>query len=174
MDYLPESISSIIQHPTIQQLASSPIASNLAHLHATYLDPSLTRLQTTYLDPSLAHLRSTYVDPYVVQPTATLLASMPDLVSVLVLLVVLLLSLKILDYARRMVMFWVSLVMRLLWWASIISLGLYVYQAGLEKSAQDLGWVLGVLKAFVDRFWTCMEPPATEGNGYTQKFWRNS
>ncbi|KAF9889220.1 hypothetical protein FE257_007533 [Aspergillus nanangensis] len=142
MDFLPESLTSIIQeNPTFQHLAAS---SATAHL--------LT-LRSTYLDPYIEHLRTAYLDPYIIHPLATMLASsMPNLVSVLVLVLVLVLSIKILDYGRRLVMFWVSLVLRLLWWAVVIGLAWYVYTAGWEKTGRDLGWFYGVFKGFVDSF----------------------
>ncbi|KAA8652057.1 Apq12 family protein [Aspergillus tanneri] len=78
----------------------------------------------TQLDPYVSALRTDYLEPYVIRPLATMLASsMPDLVSVLALAFVLLISLKILDYARRVIMFWVSLVLRLIWWGLVLGLG---------------------------------------------------
>ncbi|KAL2872038.1 Apq12 family protein [Aspergillus lucknowensis] len=152
MENFPESIQSLLQHPAVQHLASSPLASNLAHLHASYLNPSLEHIKESYLDPSLTHLRLTYLDPYVVQPLAHLLASMPDLASVLVLIFILFVSFKVLDYTRRAVMFWVWLTMRLVWWATIISLGLYMYQAGWAKVARDLGFVFNFLVGVLEQF----------------------
>ncbi|KAL2808749.1 nuclear pore assembly and biogenesis-domain-containing protein [Aspergillus granulosus] len=152
MDNLPEYLQSILQHPTIQQFASSPLASNLAHLHATYLNPSVAHIKESYLDPSLAHLRLTYVDPFIVDPLAKMLASVPDLASVLVLVFILFVSFKVLDYTRRAVMFWVWLTMRLAWWATIISVGLYMYHAGWPKVWRDLGAVFNILVGLLEQF----------------------
>ncbi|KAL2832707.1 nuclear pore assembly and biogenesis-domain-containing protein [Aspergillus pseudoustus] len=165
MDNLQEYIQSLLQHPTIQHLASSPLASNLAHLHVTYLNPSVAHLKESYLDPSLAHLRLTYLDPYIVQPLAHLLASMPDLASVLVLVFILFVSFKVLDYTRRAVMFWVWLTMRLAWWATIISLGLYMYQAGWAKVARDLGFVFNFLVGLLEQFGHGLEESTTARAG---------
>ncbi|PYH92191.1 hypothetical protein BO71DRAFT_400763 [Aspergillus ellipticus CBS 707.79] len=142
MDFLPEPLITLIQqHPTIQHLTETPLASHLAALHSAYLTPCI------------AHLRSTYLDPYLIHPLATLLASsMPNLLSVLILALVLFVSLKILDYTRRLVMFWVNLTLRLIWWAVVLAGVYYVYNAGFEKTGRDLGWVYGVVKGFVDGF----------------------
>ncbi|PWY81974.1 hypothetical protein BO70DRAFT_396760 [Aspergillus heteromorphus CBS 117.55] len=158
MDFLPESFISLIkQHPTIQH-AESLITliqqhPRIQHLTETPLTSHLASLHSTYLEPYISHLRSTYLDPYVIQPLATLLASsMPDLVSVFILAIVLLISLKILDYARRLVMFWVNLFLRLLWWSFVLGVIWYVYSSGFEKSGRDLGWAYGIIKGFVDGF----------------------
>lgn len=74
---------------------------------------------------------------------------MPDLVSILLLAVILLISLKILDYARRVIVFWVSLVLRLVFWGALVGVGFYVYQNGVGKSVQDFGWAWGVVEGFV-------------------------
>ncbi|PWY81485.1 hypothetical protein BO83DRAFT_457927 [Aspergillus eucalypticola CBS 122712] len=136
MDFLPDSLLSLIQqHPTFQTLTSTPIASHLASLH------------TTYLTPYISHCRSAYLDPYLIHPLASLLTSsmpMPDLVSIFILALVLIISLKILDYARRLVMFWVNLALRLLWWALVLGALWYVYSVGIEKTGRDLGWLVGV------------------------------
>lgn len=166
----------MLQHPTVQQLTSSPLASNIAHLHSTYLSPSLTHVRETYVDPSLAQLRMTYLDPYVVQPLAHLLASTPDLASVIVLVVVLFLSFKILDYTRRAVMFWVWLTMKMAWWFTIFSLGIYMYNAGWEKVARDLGFVFNFLVGLLEQFGHNLEEStarAADGSsGQRQAGWR--
>ncbi|KAE8348488.1 nuclear pore assembly and biogenesis-domain-containing protein [Aspergillus coremiiformis] len=142
MDFLPDSIASLIQeNPAFQQLASTSIA---FHVH---------NARVAYVEPYIFHLKATYLDPYIIQPLATMLASsMPDLVSVLVLVLILIISLKVLDYARRVVMFWVTLVLRLVWWGFALGAIWYVYNAGVEKTGQDLGWLYGVAKGFVEKF----------------------
>ncbi|KAF7589049.1 hypothetical protein BBP40_004796, partial [Aspergillus hancockii] len=142
MDFLPQSLITLLQeNPTIQQLTSSS------------LTLQLTAARTTYLDPYISYVKTAYLDPYLIQPLATMLASsMPDLVSVLILALILIISLKVLDYARRVVMFWVTLVLRLVWWGIILGAVVYVYNAGLEKTGRDLGWFYGVTKGFVERF----------------------
>ncbi|KAJ5689872.1 Nuclear pore assembly and biogenesis protein APQ12 [Penicillium macrosclerotiorum] len=136
MDALPENIQSILQHPIVSHLANST---------------------QSHLTEQLTHLRSGFVQPYLISPLSTLLASlvstgMPDLVTILLLAIILLLSLKILDYARRIVMFWVTLAFRLVFWGTLIGLGFYIYQVGFERASRDLGWVWGAAEGFVEDF----------------------
>lgn len=77
---------------------------------------------------------------------------MPDLVQILILAIILFISLKVLDYARRVIMFWVMLAFRLVFWGSLLGLGLYVYRVGVENAGRDLGWVWGVVQGFVEDF----------------------
>ncbi|KAL4893976.1 hypothetical protein BDV59DRAFT_201291 [Aspergillus ambiguus] len=150
MDYLPGKKDPSPPYSLISLVQDNPAFQHLASASAT---THLLQLRATYVDPHVAHIRTAYLDPYIIQPLATMLASsMPDLVSVLVLALVLILSLKILDYGRRLVMFWVSLALRLLWWAVLLSLIWYVYTSGIEKTGRDLGWFYGAAKGFVDSF----------------------
>lgn len=86
---------------------------------------------------------------------------MPDLLSILLLAVILLVSLKILDYARRVIVFWVVLVFRLVFWGSILGLALYIWRVGVENAGRDLGWVFGVVEGFVGDF----QSAGAGGNG---------
>lgn len=65
---------------------------------------------------------------------------------------ILLLSLKILDYARRIVLFWVSLAIRVAFWGALAVIAWYVYYAGWEKAGRDVGWVWGVVMGFAEDF----------------------
>lgn len=77
---------------------------------------------------------------------------MPDLVSILLLAIILLISLKILDYARRVIVFWVMLALRLVFLGTALGLAWYVYRVGVENAGRDLGWVWGVVEGFVGDF----------------------
>lgn len=96
------------------------------------------------------------LQPYVIEPVSAFLAtysdSMPDILSVIVLLTILLISLKIVKYAFRVVMFWVLLAFRIIFWGSILGLGWYVYNVGIENATRDCGWLWGVLSGFVGDF----------------------
>ncbi|KAL1862120.1 hypothetical protein Plec18170_000944 [Paecilomyces lecythidis] len=101
----------------------------------------------------LSSIRTAYLDPYIIQPLSSLLASStPDLVSVLLLALILLISLKVLDYARRVIMFWITLAFRLVFWGTVIGVAYYVYTAGVDKTVKDLGWLWGVAEGFVEDF----------------------
>jgi len=49
-------------------------------------------------------------------------------------------------------MFWVMLIVRLIFWASVISIGVYVYNVGPEKALRDTGRIWGLLQGFVEEF----------------------
>ncbi|PYH44454.1 Apq12 family protein [Aspergillus saccharolyticus JOP 1030-1] len=138
MDFLPDSIA--------QHLSTTSLSAITAHLNATYLTPAL------------AHVRAAYIDPYLVRPAAGYLAStsssstMPDLTTVVLMLVILFLSLKVLDYMRRVVMFWVGLVWWLAWWGTVIGVGIWLYNSGLERAASDVGWLVGLVRGLLGGF----------------------
>ncbi|KAL2221221.1 nuclear pore assembly and biogenesis-domain-containing protein [Thermoascus aurantiacus ATCC 26904] len=143
MEYLQEYIL-----PLIPNNSNHDFSSNYRTLLASLASTS------TSLSSHLLHLRTAFVDPYVVRPLSALLASSstPDLVSVLLLALILLVSLKILDYARRVIVFWVTLVLRLLFWGVVLGAGWYVYRVGWEKAARDAAWLWGVAEGFVEDF----------------------
>jgi hypothetical protein len=119
----------------------------------SYLKSHTQETLTTHL----SGIRESYIQPYIITPLSSLLAStstttMPDLVQLLILGLVLFISLKVLDYARRVIMFWVMLVFRLVFWGSVLGLGLYVYRVGVENAGRDLGWLWGVVLGFVEDF----------------------
>lgn len=69
----------------------------------------------------------------------------PDIVTLLILAGVLIASLKVLDYMRKTIMYWVSVAIKLALWVVVAVVGVYVYQRGLEQSVEDFGWVWGLL-----------------------------
>ncbi|PLN81472.1 nuclear pore assembly and biogenesis-domain-containing protein [Aspergillus taichungensis] len=153
MDYLPEQIQTLLTKATTTLPLDHPLLKNLTTL-ALPLGLPLT-LPTTEI---MSHLRETYLNPYIIDPLSTLLTTAcPDYISVLLLVTILFISLKILDYARRVVLFWVGLVVRLLWWSAIFAAGYYVYTVGLVQTGRDVGWVLGALGGFVEGFWEGVE-----------------
>jgi hypothetical protein len=102
------------------------------------------------LNASFQSLRTAYLDPYIIAPLDNLVNSPPDLSSILVLLVLLVISIQILDYMRRLVMFWVRLVLRLLFWSIVLSLAWYVYSVGWERAAREAGWLFGLVRGFME------------------------
>ena len=77
---------------------------------------------------------------------------MPDLMSLFLLAVIILISIKILDYAYRLVMFWIALAFKLVFWVSVLGLGWYVYNVGIENAGRGVGWVWGLICGFVGDF----------------------
>ncbi|KAJ5315566.1 hypothetical protein N7476_005873 [Penicillium atrosanguineum] len=123
MDMLPENLQTLLTNPTI-----------------TYLKSHTQETLTTHL----SGIRETYIQPYIIAPLSSLLAStstsaMPDLMQLLILALVLFISLKVLDYARRVIMFWVMLAFRLVFWGSVLGLGFYVYRVGVENAGEGFG-----------------------------------
>ena len=77
-------------------------------------------------------------------PLLNKLTTSPDLASIALLLVSLLASLLILDMVWRAVMYWVRLVLRLVFWASAVGLGLWLWNRGPEGVFEDVGILIGV------------------------------
>ncbi|KGO66072.1 Nuclear pore assembly and biogenesis protein, APQ12 [Penicillium italicum] len=135
MDFLPENLQTVLQNPTF------------TYLQATTQD---------HLATKLSHLRTMVLQPYLVEPLSSFLASYssstPDLLSIVLLGLILIVSFKILGYAYRVVMFWVTLAFRLAFWGSILGLGWYVYSVGIENAGRDFGWFCGAIYGFVSDF----------------------
>ena len=74
----------------------------------------------------------------------------PDIVTLLLLGLILLISLRVLDYIRRTLMFWIGVVARLGFFALLAASVLYVWQRGLEQSLGDFGWLWGLLEGLGD------------------------
>ncbi|KAF2255863.1 hypothetical protein BU26DRAFT_557363 [Trematosphaeria pertusa] len=72
-------------------------------------------------------------------PLLTRLVTQPDVASILALLAILFISLKILDMAYRAVLFWVKLVVRLVVWATVLGLGLWLWNRGVDGFVADVG-----------------------------------
>lgn len=94
---------------------------------------------------------------------------MPDLMSALVLGGVLLVSLVILDYIRRFVvwwvMWWVRFIVRVVFWGSVVVLGVYVWNVGGEQAFKDAGRVWGFLMGFLQEGWAMIEQGGAPGGG---------
>jgi len=123
----------------------------------SHIPPSLyVQLMSTAssLNTSLQSLRTAYLNPYIIAPLDTLLNSPPDLSSILVLLIVLVISIQILNYLRQLVMFWVRLILRLVFWMVLLGGAWYVYSVGWEKAAKEAGWLFGLVGGFVEELLT--------------------
>ena len=145
-----ERISALVPYPSM-----SPLINMNTHREPEQLQTHLPTLQNLIASgrwtAHLSTLRTTYAEPYVVQPLASLLtSSMPDLVSVLLLILILFLTLKVLDYARRIIVFWVVLVVKVVFWAVVLGGSYWVYQVGIERALANLGWFWGALQGFVE------------------------
>lgn len=66
--------------------------------------------------------------------------------ALLLLALILFITLRVLDYMRKTIIYWISLVIRLMFWIMVGLLVVYVYQRGPEKSFEDFGWIVGLLQ----------------------------
>ncbi|KAL1996789.1 hypothetical protein VTN49DRAFT_7654 [Thermomyces lanuginosus] len=140
MDFLQENLSTFLRTQTQSTTSSSSLRNIVSSI-----------LHTENLTASLLDLRTNYIDPYLIHPLSSLLsssASTADLLPVLITLLALYISLRILDYARRVIVFWVTLFFRLVFWSAVLVFGLYAYQVGLERALTEVRWVVGVLIRF--------------------------
>jgi Nuclear pore assembly and biogenesis len=110
-----------------------------AHSLYNTLDPYLTPLRRT-LYSTMSNL-NTHVSP-IIRPlferSLIFAQESPALISALLLVSFLILALKIMDVARRMLMWWTRLVMKLMFWGIIGLVGIMVWQRGFERSVGDL------------------------------------
>lgn len=122
-------------------------------------------------DKFLSNMQQNYLEPYLLIPLANILDtssaafSSANILSFLTLLLAIYISLRILDYARRVIMFWVMLVLRLTFWAAVIGVGLWVYNVGVEKAVQDAGWFWGVVQGFLEDFVVNANTESATGRG---------
>ena len=68
----------------------------------------------------------------------------PDLITLGILAAVLIISLKVLDYMRRTIMYWMSMAIQLGMWVAVAGTIFYVSQRGMEQSIEDFGWAWGL------------------------------
>ncbi|PGH11307.1 hypothetical protein AJ80_07207 [Polytolypa hystricis UAMH7299] len=125
------------------------------HNAQKFIPPSIAAQALSYYTAFSMHftsLRTSFFDPYILSPLTTLLNSPPDISSILLLLAILFLSLKVVDYARRLIAFWVRLVFRLVFWGFVVSGAWYVYSVGWGRASREAGWLFGLVEGFVDEF----------------------
>lgn len=70
----------------------------------------------------------------------------PDILTLAILAIALIISLRILDYMRRTVLYWVRLAIRMGLWLAVGGLGFYVWRRGFDQSVEDFGFVWGFLQ----------------------------
>lgn len=75
----------------------------------------------------------------------SILADNSSIYTLAILAIVLIISLKLLDILRRIIIHWISLALRLVFWAAVVGAGFYIYNRGVDQTADDIGWVMGLL-----------------------------
>jgi hypothetical protein len=104
----------------------------------------------TTADPYLRPIRRTIYEvqarsyplilPYL-NRAAVLAQDSPAILTVGVLLLFLLIAMQVLNFVRRVMMFWMRLVMRLVFWGGVAVLVSVVLQRGVGRTVEDLmGW----------------------------------
>ncbi|KAI4283076.1 MAG: hypothetical protein L6R38_002429 [Xanthoria sp. 2 TBL-2021] len=75
---------------------------------------------------------------------SSVLTEQPSLASLALLAILLLVSLKLMDILRRTIISWIAFAIRMMMYASVMLVGVWVYQRGVEQSLEDLGWIIGL------------------------------
>jgi hypothetical protein len=119
LGYLPLP-NSVLEHVTTHSLTYLTIYQRINTLR--------TLFRTQVITPLLNHL---------IYPALLRLYNSPDVLTIVLLGVLLLISLKILDLLRRAVVFWVRMFTRLAFWGSILVAGVYVWGRGWEGALED-------------------------------------
>ncbi|KAI5295493.1 hypothetical protein KEM52_001216 [Ascosphaera acerosa] len=108
--------------------------------------------------------------PYVLRPIKQLLDSPPTLGNIIALAVFLWVAFQILEYMRRVIMFWVKLIFRLMIWAAIGTFLWYVYTMGMEEAVRMVAGVVssihGAIVPMVDNAFAFPATGGTRGQGY--------
>ena len=116
----------------------------------------ITSLQT--LAAITYRVRSTIIDPFIITPLGSSLSdrfsaigiNSISLPSLLLLILIFLLSLRVLNYIRRVVMWWVTLIFRLALVLVLVQAGVYVARNGVGRTLEQLGWLWGLLEGFFE------------------------
>ena len=140
-----ENFQSLVQHPAV------------AYFYSSTRDRVLSQL---------TFLRAAYIEPYIIEPLSTFLitsTAVPDIFTIFLLVLILYISLRVLDYARRVVMFWLMLGLRLVFWGSLLGYLLYGYQQGFANIGRDVGWLFGVVSGLFQEFQKWAAAAATDG-----------
>lgn len=99
------------------------------------LPPSIASPLLTFVTTAFGIFRTLQTH---LTPLFTRLVTQPDAASILVVVAALFISFKILDMMYRAVLFWVSLVFRLVLWGGLGLIGLWVYNRGVDGFVQDV------------------------------------
>lgn len=100
-----------------------------------------------------------------VAPLLGRLIASPDIASVILVLIILIVSLQMLNLAFRAVMFWIRLAVRLVFWGSVVGLAVWFYQRGFDGVADDLGVVQNTWQREY-RYWNQQAAAARRARAY--------
>jgi hypothetical protein len=137
-----------------------PPPSNLVADYITllprFLPPSIASPLLTVFTSAFGILRAVQTH---FSPLITKILTQPDVASILALLAILLISLKILDMAYRAVIFWVKLVVRLVMWGTMVGIGFWVWNRGVDGFVEDV-------RELGQYWWTQYERFAGDAKGW--------
>lgn len=134
MDYLQDQLTLL--------LANSTVSLSTVQTIYTYTTTAYTYART------LSTWTSTYLSALL--PFLTIPTTSGELLSLTLLALTLFTLFKVVDYLRRMILFWVFLVVKLVLVLGLLQLGIYVYTYGVEKTLSDLGWVWGFVESLME------------------------
>ncbi|KAL8914666.1 MAG: hypothetical protein Q9172_007038 [Xanthocarpia lactea] len=113
--------------------------------YATYIRPlrrALLLTQSYFYRYAFPTLYPFYV--LTLRLLRSVLTEQPSLASLALLAILLLVSLKLMDMLRRTIIAWIAFAVRMIMYASVALMGVWVYQRGVEQSLEDLGWIIGL------------------------------
>jgi Nuclear pore assembly and biogenesis len=136
MDFLQDQLATLLNNGSVSPSTAQTIYSytSTAYTYAV----TLYTYATTYVGALLPYLPTTV-------PTTS-----AELVPLAILVLVLFTTFKVLDYARRIIMWWVFMAFKLGFLLLMVLAALYVHTYGLEKSLRDAGWLWGILEGLFE------------------------
>ncbi len=113
----------------------------------THPNPDYASLLPRLLPPSLYNpiikiLTTTFGVSRTLQrhltPLFTRLITQPDVATIVAVVIIFFISLKVLDMMYRAVIFWVNLALRLVFWGTILVMGLWMWNRGVDGFVDDV------------------------------------
>lgn len=120
------------------------------------VSPSTVKTIYTYTSTAYAYVRTfyTYTTTYLSALLPFVPQSLPttsaELLSLTLFALVIFTTFKVVDYVRRMIMFWVFLALKLVAVLVLVQLALHVYTYGIQKTLSDLGWAWGFVESWME------------------------
>jgi Nuclear pore assembly and biogenesis len=131
-------------------LTNSSDALSAAAASSTTFDFSALLFQTTSNTAAVKSYLLSHIPPDTGSYIHSLLSA--DLLTVLSLLLAVFFGFKVLDYLRRLVIYWIVLAIKLVLMLCALQVGVYCYTVGAEKSLQDLGRVWGWVEGYIGAY----------------------
>ena len=132
-----------------------PQAAQFYNYYCYHFQPYVGPLYRIFLSSQLYFYRRVFpilYPIYVLSNNAvqSLSTDAPNVLTLAILAIALIVSLRVLDYMRRTIIYWVGLAIRIGLWLAVSGLGVYVWQRGFDQSVEDFGYVWGFLQGLGD------------------------